>query len=233
MVDNSKNKKILSVNSLKSLINKNQKDNISKNNKTHKNSKKRRVSSSVKKQRFTSHHEKKIFQYHPKKQKVSNKAGKDLNQKQDLPPEIEKILVELILNIWTIGNAAIDYQKNNQLSFLNELLENYGRILEDNLENNSNIEKGQKIIKNSLRPIESINRYYETLMVKLSKNNFEVKERTGQKYTPGMSLDVLVFESDPNYKFNMITETIKPEIYYKNKLISRAQVVVTLADNKK
>lgn len=70
-------------------------------------------------------------------------------------------------------------------------------------------------------------------MVKLSKNGFEVKDRTGQKYTPGMSLDVLVFETDPQYKVNTITETIKPDIYYKDKLISRAQVIVTLANSKK
>ena len=152
---------------------------------------------------------------------------------EKLPPEIENVLVELISTIWTIGNTAIKYQNENQLSFLNDLLENCDKILSNNTKDEIEIKKGQKVIKDSLRPIDSISRYYETLMVKLSKNGFEVKDRTGQKYTPGMSLDVLVFETDPQYKVNTITETIKPDIYYKDKLISRAQVIVTLANSKK
>lgn len=229
MVDKSKNNKILSANSIKSLINKNQKDNLSKKDKYY---------YIIKKQKFKSNN---------KKNSDDKLDNQDNNQ--ELPSEIENILVEIISTIWTIGNTAINYQNNNQLSFLNDLLENYEKILSNNInkaENNSNndsdsfelnkeeinFKNGQKIIKDSLRPIDSISRYYETLMVKLSKSGFEVKDRTGQKYTPGMSLDVLVFETNPQCKVNRITETIKPEIYYKDKLISRAQVIVTLADSK-
>ena len=65
MVDKSKNNKILGINSIKSLINKNQNDNLSK----------------------------KEYNYLIKKQRLKSNYKKNNNEK--LPPEIENVLVEL------------------------------------------------------------------------------------------------------------------------------------------
>ena len=72
MVDKSKNNKILGINSIKSLINKNQNDNLSK----------------------------KEYNYLIKKQRLKSNYKKNNNEK--LPPEIENVLVELISTIWKV-----------------------------------------------------------------------------------------------------------------------------------
>lgn len=91
----------------------------------------------------------------------------------------------------------------------------------------------QKIINDSIRPINSTVEYYNLLMSKLSKWGFEVKDPIGQKYDVNMDIDLISFENpDPNLKEPTITETKKPEIYFKGNKILKAQVVVTKAGTK-
>jgi hypothetical protein len=159
--------------------------------------------------------------------------------------KMTKMLVEMINTLWNIGNIAINYQKNNQLSLVdNQLKKQEQRILkiiEDpkkdsvNITNELNeVKMCQKIINDSLRPINSTVEYYNIIMSKLTKWGFEIKNPIGQKYDAHIDIDILAFEdADPNLKEPTITETKKPEIYLNNKKIQKAQVVVTKAGAKK
>lgn len=151
------------------------------------------------------------------------------------------MLIEMITNLWVIGNIAINYQENNQLTVLDNYLSNQEQKLLKFMENPkadalkikndlNEIKMCKKIVNDSLRPINSTVEYYNILMSKLSNWGFEIKNPIGQKYDAHMDIDVLAFEdANPNYKEPTITETKKPEIYFNNKKILKAQVVVTRA----
>ncbi|MBE6493296.1 MAG: hypothetical protein E7Z84_01615 [Methanosphaera stadtmanae] len=91
------------------------------------------------------------------------------------------------------------------------------------------IKQAKNIIKDSLRPINSIVRQYEIILLKLSKYGFEIRDLTGETYSVNKNIDVKAFEHDSNIKEDIISETVKPEIYYKNQKILKAEVYVTLA----
>ena len=46
-----------------------------------------------------------------------------------------------------------------------------------------------------------------------------------------MALDVLAFQPEVSVQDEIITETIKPSIYYQDKLIQRGEVVVSMPKN--
>lgn len=165
-----------------------------------------------------------------------------------LSSKMTGMLVEMIINLWKIGNILIEYQENNQLAVVKDFLSKQEQKLLKILENpNVDVKKAnmdldeikgcQKIVEDSLRPINTTVEYYNLLMSKLSNWGFEVKNPIGQKYDAYMDIDVLAFEeANPNFKEPMITETKKPEIYFKDNKILKAQVIVTRAgaeNNKK
>nr|WP_294999552.1 phosphoribosylaminoimidazolesuccinocarboxamide synthase [uncultured Methanobrevibacter sp.] len=159
--------------------------------------------------------------------------------------KMTKIMVEMVTNLWVMGNIAIKYQKQNQLSvvtgYLSKQEEKLTHILEnpkyDSVRVNDNLNEVkicQKIINDSLRPINSTVEYYNVLLSKLSNWGFEIKDPIGQKYDAYMDIDVLAFEDEnPNLKVPTITETKKPEIYFNGKKVLKAQVVVTRAGAEK
>ncbi|WP_298523265.1 hypothetical protein [uncultured Methanobrevibacter sp.] len=159
--------------------------------------------------------------------------------------EMNKILVELITNAWTIGNIVTTYQEQNELDKVTQFLSEHEKrilsIMENPNKNSPNITNElnevrtcQKIINDSIRPINSTAEYYNLLMSKLSNWGFEVKNPIGQKYDVHMDMDILAFEdADPNLEVPIITETKKPEIYLNGNKLARAQVIVTKAGAKK
>lgn len=154
------------------------------------------------------------------------------------------MLIEMITNLWVIGNIAINYQENNQLTIVDNFLSKQEQKLLNYMEDPkadalkikndlSEIKMCQKIVDDSIRPINSTVEYFNVLMLKLSNWGFEIKDPIGQKYDAYMDIDVFAFDdANPNFKEPIITETKKPEIYFNNKKILKAQVVVTRAGAK-
>lgn len=115
-----------------------------------------------------------------------------------------------------------DVDDDIQIDELNQKIDELKNQLEE-------IKKAKKIIKDSLRPIDSIVRQYEIILLKLTKFGFEIRDLTGDTYSVNKNIDVKAFEHDSNIKEDIISETVKPEIYYKNQKILKAEVYVTLA----
>lgn len=158
--------------------------------------------------------------------------------------QMRKNLIELITTLWTIGKIAKNYQDNNQLSVVNNYLSKQEKGLMNMIENPkydsvrisnelNEVKMCQKIIKDSLRPNNSIVEYYNVLMHKLSGWGFEIKDPIGQKYDAHMDINVIFFEEgDPNLKALTITETKKPEIYLNGNKILKAEVIVSRPGSK-
>ena len=128
---------------------------------------------------------------------------------------------EIILRVWRVNNRAEFYRANNNM----RRAENMVRDNEDFEENEINFIT--KSMNDSLKPIKYIANQSKAVLKYLEENGFVIKDHTGSKYYDGMALHVLVFETDENIKESTITETIKPSIFYKDKLIMNGEVVVT------
>jgi hypothetical protein len=60
----------------------------------------------------------------------------------------------------------------------------------------------------------------------LAKHDLEVKEYTGQKYNPGMNLDILNTEKNPGSEQSIISQTHEPAVMHLGTLIKKAKVII-------
>jgi len=60
----------------------------------------------------------------------------------------------------------------------------------------------------------------------LEKNDLEVIDFTGHKYSDGINVDVLSF-NDENKDTPIISETIEPMVKHQGSIVKRAKVIVT------
>ncbi len=66
----------------------------------------------------------------------------------------------------------------------------------------------------------------------LRQMGVEIEEFTKQPYEPGMNVDILVFQPQPDVHQNTIAATIRPAIHFGNRLIQRSQVIVSTPEQK-
>lgn len=60
----------------------------------------------------------------------------------------------------------------------------------------------------------------------LSSAKIEVQDHTNEKYVAGLALKVIAFQPSPSVHVEIITETIKPSIFYNDRLIQMGEVIV-------
>ena len=65
----------------------------------------------------------------------------------------------------------------------------------------------------------------------LGQEGIEVKDHTGEKYDGHMALSVIAFQPTPGLTREQITETIKPTIYHKDKLVQMGEVIVGVPED--
>ena len=79
------------------------------------------------------------------------------------------------------------------------------------------------------QPPEEMRRVYrhlESTWDVLTKTGVEIVDHTNTPYVPGMSLTVITFELTPGIRREMVTETVKPTIYFKGQPIQIGEVIV-------
>jgi len=69
-------------------------------------------------------------------------------------------------------------------------------------------------------------RHVESTWDALASAKVEVRDHTKEKYVAGMQLNVIARQPSPSAYAEIITETIKPSIFYRGKLIQRGDVIV-------
>lgn len=79
--------------------------------------------------------------------------------------------------------------------------------------------------------IKKAYRHVESTLDALSSARVDVRDHTGEKYPHGNpQLDAIAFQPSSAVHVEMITETIKPSIFYNDKLIQRGEVIVATPD---
>lgn len=81
-------------------------------------------------------------------------------------------------------------------------------------------EKGYEAPKWLVRQLEAASDSLHALGV-------EVKDHSGEKYVPGLAVTVVAFQPKAGITFDVITETLKPSIFFKGALIQPGEVVVS------
>ena len=74
--------------------------------------------------------------------------------------------------------------------------------------------------------IKKAYRHVESTWDALASAKVEVRGHTKEKYVAGMALNVIAFQPSSSVHTEMITETIKPSIFYNGRLIQMGDVIV-------
>ena len=74
--------------------------------------------------------------------------------------------------------------------------------------------------------IKKAYRHVESTWDALSSAKIKVRDHTNEKYVAGMALKIIAFQPSSSVHIQMITETIKPSIFYSGKLIQMGEVIV-------
>lgn len=78
----------------------------------------------------------------------------------------------------------------------------------------------EDVWKSLSNSFEKINRFFE-------KHDLEIKDLTGEKYSPGISaIDIVSVEKDPKIKEDIIKETVEPAIFIKGQLVKKSLVIL-------
>jgi hypothetical protein len=79
------------------------------------------------------------------------------------------------------------------------------------------------------RPLEGMGRAYrhfESVWDALHGEGIKIYDHTGEAFEPGRALQVMSFQPTPALTRDVIIETIKPTIYFKDTLIQTGEVIV-------
>lgn len=74
--------------------------------------------------------------------------------------------------------------------------------------------------------IKKAYRHVESTLDAISNAKVEVRDQTNEKYVAGMALKVIAFQPSSSVHIEMISETIRPSIFYNDKLIQMGEVIV-------
>jgi hypothetical protein len=76
-----------------------------------------------------------------------------------------------------------------------------------------------------------VSRDLESAWDALGQEGIEVRDHTGEEYDGHMALRVIAFQPTPGLTREQITETIKPTIYHKDKLVQMGEVIVGVPED--
>jgi hypothetical protein len=74
-------------------------------------------------------------------------------------------------------------------------------------------------------------RHFEAAWDLLAQTGVEIQDHTDLPYDTGMDLNVLTFQPMPDFKCEIVVETMRPTIYYKGRMVQRGEVIVGTPEN--
>jgi hypothetical protein len=83
------------------------------------------------------------------------------------------------------------------------------------------------------KPLQKLSRDVERTRDALTQGGIEIKDHTGGDYEGGMALRVVASQPVTGLARRQIIETLKPTIYYKDKIIQMGEVIVGVPEETK
>lgn len=81
-----------------------------------------------------------------------------------------------------------------------------------------------------LEQMKPISRRLESIFEILNQEGIEIVDRVNRKYDVGFVEKVLTHEKRDNLSYPIISETVKPTIFYKNQLLQRGEIIVAIPE---
>ncbi len=75
--------------------------------------------------------------------------------------------------------------------------------------------------------LRNLPRHIQSAWDALEAGKVQVDDPTGRRYVPGLAVNVLTFQPIDSITCEMVHETIKPSVYFRDALIQRADVIVS------
>jgi hypothetical protein len=143
-------------------------------------------------------------------------------QRNQLDPKVQEALVWLISQGLTIDSKRAREPVNADTKQMYNLIANIVTSL---------WRARRKLAQVSGDANKAASRHIDAAFDALAAAKVEVKDHTGEKYVTGMALKVIAIQPNPSLRTDIITETIKPTIRYKDLLIQRGEVAVETPAN--
>jgi hypothetical protein len=121
-----------------------------------------------------------------------------------MDPMFQKEIIGLITNLWRTKTRIIDSKSR---------------------------EPREDLKKEDVRKIA---RYLESMFEGIKNMGFEVKDRTDEPFSYGMTENVIASQVQEGITQEIIIETLKPTIYWKNQIAQQGEVVIAtpITENK-
>jgi len=74
--------------------------------------------------------------------------------------------------------------------------------------------------------LQRVSRDLESTWYALAQSGVEIKDHNNQEYHPGMALRIITSQPVASLKRQQIIETLKPTIYYRDKILQMGEVIV-------
>jgi hypothetical protein len=113
-----------------------------------------------------------------------------------MDPVFQKEVLSLITNLWRTRSRIIDPTTN---------------------------EPKEELAKEDLKKII---RYVDFMMESAKSMGFEVKDRTGEPFSYGMTENVVASQTQDGITSEIIVETLKPTIYWKTQIAQQGEVII-------
>ncbi len=84
----------------------------------------------------------------------------------------------------------------------------------------------KRVARENSRDARQVGRYLLASQEALDSAGVVVQDHDGDDYDPGLSLEVLVFQEEPEHKSEKVLETVRPSIYLGDRRIQMGQVIV-------
>jgi hypothetical protein len=81
--------------------------------------------------------------------------------------------------------------------------------------------------------IKKISRYLDSMFEGLKNMGFELRDRTGESFSYGMTEKVIASEPQEGISSEIIIETLKPTIYWKANIVQLGEVVIATPPTEK
>lgn len=116
----------------------------------------------------------------------------------------------------------------------NPVVENKDEFLDMAMEVGTLVWRAQRILSGmneQSKELRRVSRDLESVRDVLFQRGVEIKDHTGQVYISGMALRVITFQPMVGLAHQKIIETLKPTIYFRNKVIQMGDVIVGVPDS--
>lgn len=89
-----------------------------------------------------------------------------------------------------------------------------------------------RLAEEDSREAKRVGRYLQATQRALDEAGLQIQDHDGAEFHPGLSLEVLMLQPEPDLRRELVRETVRPSVYLRGKRVQMGQVIVGCPDDK-